>query len=130
MRWLNPANDCGEGPSETFGVARDRVLPPGTPWLSLTDKESVAELGAWVVGQLADPVLPLLRRRFDRDVLLAKLAEQPAKGQAVTLRAAFRAEAGDAAGADEALGPPDEDDENMARYRTWLHEYAAAHAPG
>jgi hypothetical protein len=36
--------------------------------LSLTDEASVADLGAWVVGQLADPVLPRLRRRFDRDV--------------------------------------------------------------
>jgi hypothetical protein len=130
MRWLNPVNDYGEGPTSTLGVLRDRVLLPGSPWLSLTDKASVSDLGAWIVAQLADPVLPRLRRRFDRDVLLAELDKQPGSGHSVMLRAAFRAEAGDAAGADEAFGPQDEDDQNMTRYRTWLHEYAATHIPG
>jgi hypothetical protein len=127
LRWLDP-DDYGDVPDASSGVLHERVQPPGVGWLSLTSPAAQADVGAWVAAELTDQVLPRLLRRFDRAVLLAELDRQPASGHSVMLRAAFRAEAGDMAGADEAFGPADEDDENMARYRTWLHEYAASRA--
>jgi hypothetical protein len=128
MRWLNPANDTGEAPGTVHWAWRDRVKEPGNAWLTLYDRATVAQVGEFVVAKLADPYVPLLRSFFDRDVLLAELAKKPATNQAVLCRSAFLAEAGDAAGADAALGPIERDDVNLARYRSWLHEYAAAHA--
>src|SRR4051812_47484293 len=128
LRWLNPANDTGEAPGTVHWAWRDRVKQPGEPWLALTDKTAVGTVGQLVLERLADPYLPLLRSFFDRDVLLTELAKKPATNQARLCRSAFLAEAGDAAGADAALGPVEHDDENLARYRSWLHEYAAAHA--
>jgi hypothetical protein len=123
-RWVFPDLERGESPHVGDGVLDERVQPSGTAWLSLVDSESVTTIGDWLVGELADSVVPRLRRRFDREVLLSEIL--PATGNEELLRAAFRAEAGDAAGADAVLVPAEEDDENMARFRRWIHEYAAA----
>ena len=127
LKWLDLSWDSGEAPRTVHGAWRDRVDQPGRPWLTLTDKASVAELGAWMVDQLQDRVVPGLRRLLDRDGLVAELAKRTATREAAVYRAAFLAEAGDAAAAENELGPDENDDESMAHYRTWLREYAAAH---
>jgi hypothetical protein len=125
-RWVFPDLERGESPHVADGVLHERVQPPGTAWLSLQDNESVTTIGDWLIGELTESVVPRLRRRFDRDVLLSEIL--PTTGHEELLRTAFRAEAGDAAGAHAVLGPAEGEDENMARFRAWIHEYAVANA--
>jgi hypothetical protein len=118
------AADHGARPNDRGGADRRR-LPGGPGRDAVVAAFRPRRLRRRQVGR---PVRPLLRGFFDRGVLLAELAKKPATNQAVLNRSAFLAEAGDAAGADATLGPIERDDKHLAHYRTWLHEYAAAHA--
>ena len=138
-RWLArrlwPDNEAAahQGPDPSIGYLSERVNPvdaPDTrPWdHALHTVELARHIGALVARDLADPIVPRFRRYLDRDMLLSTLDRMGAMaGVARWLRAAFLAETGDVEDADRVYGPADEDDENQARQRQFLREYALAH---
>jgi hypothetical protein len=132
-KWLyseypNAQDARREIPTGASAIILDRLSPQQMDqyggW-GLADQASAVAAGEFAARELASIAIPRLKRRLDRDSLLAELE---AKGRPTArFRAAFLAQAGDVAGAEAAMAN-DTIVDDADRIRRWLREYAAEHA--